>query len=150
METTESCRSEDDKAGYERWTIENVQKDLVSQGGLRADELKISGKAENYLTIGDGNYKGNNFHMRWVKDNFLVVIVEQEDSELLNGFSNIIGKKPFVRYVHPADNKPTFEWDMKEADKRYLQLAKKFRDKDVRLTWIGQEKAPNIDDITDD
>jgi hypothetical protein len=147
METTQTyntaCATDGSPIIYERWPVSNVTRDLIEQGGLEKRGLKLENNGfDSYLAVHKGSYEGHSFVMRWVKDSFLVVITKEDNPLLLEGFSKVIGQKPFLRYVHPEDGMLTFEWDMKNPEKRYLQLAERFRNNGAELRWIGEGVAP--------
>lgn len=145
----------DDKdIGYHRWPSINVKTDLTEQGKLEKSFLELnSSEFDSYLAVYHGSYNKNcqnRFSMRWVKDSFLVVISERCDAELIDAFSKILNLSPCIRYISPVDKKVTFEWDMDNPEKRYLNLAERFKDKpETSLEWLMESPVPELPSETD-
>jgi hypothetical protein len=118
--TPESVQKE-----FYQWPKQNLIKDLTEViNGLNPESLVVSdgiGKA-NYLEVYKINYHGNEIDMRWVHETFLLIAMKENDIEVVNAFANIMGYKPFVRYINPTDNMITYEWDNVDREKRFKIL----------------------------
>ena len=128
VETTEFYKAQSSfdnrDTSYYTWPAQNVENDLIFQGGLNRSYLRLKNERfHDYLEVHLGSHRGNKFSMRWEHKNFLLVTLENEDPELINAFSKVLGQKPFVRYNFDGDKQPiTFEWDSIDHQERYEKL----------------------------
>lgn len=136
--TKEGRRMEDKTYFYQVWKAANVKKDLLSKGGLvkKFLEFSICQKPLLYLAVYDGRYDHVAFRMRWVKDNFLVLMSERRSNALIDAFSSVLGYNPFCSYCfisYPEELLPyTVEWNKKDCDKRFKELASDSQKKDLQ------------------
>jgi len=104
-----------------KWHWYNVRNDLIEQGGLEEDSITI-----NPLTVTDegcgGTHEDAKFYITWMHEVGLIVTSEKEDVQLVDAFSNVVGYKPFAKYID--DNGTTFEWYKKDPDAMYQTLMK--------------------------
>jgi len=109
----------EESANGKEWHWQNVQKDLVIQGGLGEKELKIDSLVRKHGCSGE--YNGNQFHITWLPDVLLLVTCKEYDEKLIDAFSKVVEYKPFVRYQEP-DGRITVEWDRIHPNKRYEEI----------------------------
>ena len=114
----------EENRGYHTWPAENVENDLIFQGGIPSSYLRVENCGfHSYLEVHKGSHNGSKFSMRWEHKNFLLVTLENEDPELIDAFTKVLGQKPFARYVFEGSKEPiTFEWDSVNPNKRYETL----------------------------
>jgi len=135
-----ACATDGSKISYERWPAQNVENDLISQGGIDAHYLNVKNEGfHGYLEVHNGSHNGIGFSMRWEDKNFLVVKLEEDDFELIEAFSKVLEQKPFVRYDSlGAKNSETrqviYEWDSVNPNKRYGALQAETQGKDTKIS----------------
>ena len=107
------------------WHVTLAERDLVEQAGLNQDDFKQD--------FGFFRYKGRRVIISHIFNEYLVVSMEGEEDEdmmvLMNGFSKVVGYKPFSKYIFTPKNGskapplPTYEWDKVDSDARYQELS---------------------------
>jgi hypothetical protein len=103
------------------WHVILIEKDLVDQAGLREEDFEQN--------LGFFKYRGLAVVVSHEYNNHLVVSRYGQYCEdltrLVEGFSNVIGYKPFCAYILKVAHSslPTYEWDKVNPEQRYEELS---------------------------
>ncbi|MFH1710716.1 MAG: hypothetical protein ABH840_00220 [Nanoarchaeota archaeon] len=116
----ETLENECTTCGAREWHWNNVQKDLVEQGGLEDKEVMIDPSSVHAHGC-KGEYRGNQFHITWVANVLLLLTSKEYNQTLVDAFSKVVDYKPFVRYQEPS-GEITTEWDNLNPKKRYDEI----------------------------
>lgn len=102
------------------WTWYDVMDDLENAGvsGVIVDPLSVR---QNFCA---GSYRDKPITISWVKDKFMLLSMGEYSQELVDGFSRVLGYKPFCKYVSRKSGLPTVEWDKEDPKSRYEELKK--------------------------
>ena len=79
----------------------------------------------------EGWWRGQELAFEWVPRLWLKLHLQSFDQDIVDGFSKVIGMKPFVRYTQEHNENPSVivEWRTTRLGERYRELAER---EDVR------------------
>jgi len=139
-----SSTVDDKRITYHKWSSLMVKTDLI-EAGLNPWllDFNTSQIQHSYLAVYKGTYNGNNFQMRWMKNqysHYLVLRSHRPSPELRQAFTRILELKPFNFYkfkdeYYNDELSYTYEWDKINKGKRFSKL---LEDKERRkfLRWL--------------
>lgn len=121
----------------EIWNWANMMRDLQVQGGLK--EVII-----DPLSVGPRSVAGslgeNQFVVTWVKDELLLVSMQEFSQELVDAFTAVVEYPPFCRFTHP-DSLVTVQWDKNDPEGRFRELEEEGFPDLQRLPQNGLEEV---------
>ena len=102
------------------WHVTLAEEDLVKQAGLDKGDFEQD--------FGFFKYRGRRVVISHIFNEHLVVSMEGKEDEgmniLMDGFSKVVGYKPFCKYVLKLEKTPpmpTYEWDKLDEFKIMLE-----------------------------
>lgn len=102
--------------GYGVWTPESVIDDLVVQGGLKPEALRMDAVAPGgeYCLA----YSGKRLALAWAKDEYVVVKSHEPVPDVVDALSSVVGYFPCVRYKDPVHEILVTEWELNSPEER--------------------------------